>query len=54
MDCYNLDLDSLTEIAERIAPTPEQFHQDPALRTPTDAKRTARWWIDEYGCELQY
>ena len=54
VDCYNLDLDSLTEIAERIAPTPEQFHQDPALRTPTDAKRTARWWIDEYGCELQY
>ncbi|MCY4423651.1 MAG: hypothetical protein OXC06_11335, partial [Acidimicrobiaceae bacterium] len=54
VECYNLDLPSLTEIAARVGPTPEQLHQDPGLRTPPDAKRTARWWIDEYGCQLQY
>ena len=54
MECYNLDLPALTEIADRIGPTPQQLHQDPELRTPPNAKRTARWWIDEYGCELQY
>ena len=54
VDCYNLDLAGLTEIANRVGPTPEQLNQNPDLRTPDNAQRTARWWIDEYGCELQY
>ena len=51
VDCYGLDLDSLTEIADRVGPTPSQLNQDPDLRTPADAIRTARWWFDDYGIE---
>ena len=54
VECYGLDLDALTDIAARIGPTPAQLHQDPELRTPPDAARTARWWMDEYNCELRY
>lgn len=54
VECYGLDLDALTDIAARIGPTPAQLHQDPELRTPADATRTARWWMDEYNCELRY
>ena len=49
VECYDLDLSALQEIAGRVGPTPEQLHQDPALRTPEDAIRTARWWFDDYG-----
>lgn len=54
VECYGLDLEALTDIAARIGPTPTQLHQDPELRTPPDAARTARWWMDEYNCELRY
>ena len=55
VECYHLDLPSLTEIAARIAPTPGAAAPGPQpCAPPPDAKRTARWWIDEYGCELQY
>lgn len=54
VECYGLDLAALTDIAARIGPTPAQLHQDPELRTPPDAARTARWWMDEYNCELRY
>jgi len=47
--CYDLDLDALTAIAAGIGPTPTKLHQDPELRTPPDAIRTARWWFDDYG-----
>ncbi len=53
VDCYDLDLTGLQEVADRVGPTPESLHQDPTLRTPPDAKRTARWWFDEYGIEWQ-
>ena len=36
VECYHLDFDSLTEIAARIGPTPQQLHQDPGLRTPPE------------------
>lgn len=51
VDCYGLDLAGLQAVADRIGPSPADLHQDPDLRTPTDAKRTARWWFDEYGIE---
>ena len=54
IDCYGLDFDGLTAIAADIGPTPESLGQDPDLRTPPDATRTARWWLDEYDCSLQY
>ena len=54
VDCYGLDLDGLTGVAARVGPTPEQLGQDPDLRTPADATRAARWWLDEYDCELRY
>ena len=49
IECYDLDVAGLTEIAGRIGPTPRQLHQDPALRTPPGAIREARWWFDDYG-----
>ena len=49
--CYNLDLEALTETAARVGPRPSQLNQDPGLRTPPDARRTARWWFEEYGVE---
>ena len=54
VDCYGLDLDGLTGVAARVGPTPEQLGQDSDLRTPADATRAARWWLDEYDCELRY
>ena len=54
VECYGLDLEGLTEVAERVGPTPGDYNQDPALRTPKDATQAARWWLDEYGCELKY
>ena len=54
VDCYGLDLAGLTKVAERVGPTPEGLNQDPDLRTPHDATRVARWWLDEYGCEMRY
>ena len=51
IECYDLDVEGLTEIASRIGPTPEQLNQDPNLRTPDDAIRKARWWFDDYGME---
>jgi hypothetical protein len=54
IDCYGLDEASLRVVADRVGPTPEQLGQSPDLRTPADAVETARWWIDEYGCEMQY
>ncbi len=54
VECYDLDLAGLTEIAAKIGPTPESLHQDPNLRTEPEAQRKARWWLDEYGCEMQY
>jgi len=49
IECYDLDVAGLAEIAGRVGPTPEQLHQDPALRTPPGAIREARWWFDDYG-----
>ena len=49
--CYDLDLDALTGIAEQVGPRPSDLHQNPALRTPPDAIREARWWFDDYGME---
>lgn len=51
VECYNLDLPALTEIARTVGPTPEDFQQDPDRRTPDDAIRQARWWFDGYGME---
>ncbi len=51
VECYGLDLASLTDIAERVGPTPEDLNQDPDLRTAPDAIRTARWWFDAYQME---
>lgn len=49
VECYDLDLPALEEIAAGIGPTPEQLHQDASLRTAADAIREARWWFDDYG-----
>jgi predicted TIM-barrel fold metal-dependent hydrolase len=49
--CYDLDLPGLTDIAGSVGPTPSSLGQDPDLRTPDDAIRTARWWFDAYGME---
>ena len=49
IECYDLDVAGLTEIAAKVGPTPEQLNQDPDLRTPPDAIREARWWFDDYG-----
>ena len=54
IDCYGLDEAGLRVVADRVGPTPEQLGQSPDLRTPADAVETARWWINEYGCEMQY
>ena len=54
IDCYGLDEAGLRQVADRVGPTPEQLGQDPGLRTAEGATRTARWWLDEYGCEMQY
>lgn len=49
--CYDLDLDRLATIAERIGPRPSDLGQDPELRTPPGAIREARWWFDDYGMQ---
>ena len=54
VECYGLDFEGLNAVASRVGPTPKQLNQDPALRTSDNALREARWWLDEYGCELQY
>jgi predicted TIM-barrel fold metal-dependent hydrolase len=54
IDCYGLDEAGLRVVADRIGPTPETLGQSPDLRTPADAVEKARWWIGEYGCEMQY
>ena len=54
IDCYGLDESGLRAVADRIGPTPEDLGQDLDQRTPPDASRHARWWLDEYGCEMQY
>ena len=54
VDCYGLDEVGLQAVADRIGPTPADMGQSPDLRTAPDATRTARWWLDEYGCEMQY
>ena len=51
VECYDLDLAGLTEVANRVGPTPEQLHQDPNLRTAPDAIDNARWWFEAYGME---
>ena len=38
--CYGFDLDALAPIARRIGPTPEDFGQDPTIRTdPEEVRR---------------
>ena len=54
VECYGLDFEGLNAVANRVGPTPEELNQDPKLRTSENALREARWWLDEYGCELQY
>ncbi|MBK6668313.1 MAG: amidohydrolase [Actinobacteria bacterium] len=49
VECYRLDRTALQGVAERIGPRPSDLGQDPDLRTPHDAVRTARWWFDDYG-----
>jgi predicted TIM-barrel fold metal-dependent hydrolase len=49
IECYRLDAQALAAVAKRVGPTPTDLHQDPSLRTPDDAIRTARWWFDDYG-----
>ena len=51
IECYDLDVEGLTTVANRVGPTPEKLNQDPSLRTGPTAKRDARWWFDEYGIE---
>ena len=51
IECYNLDTEGLTEVANRIGPTPEKLNQNPDLRTSPTAKRDGRWWFDDYGIE---
>ena len=53
-DCYGLDEAGLQAVADQIGPTPEDLGQSLDARTPPDAMRTARWWLDEYGCKMQY
>jgi len=50
--CYDLDVEGLRTIADRIGPTPTDLNQDPTLRTPDNAVKDAQWWIDEYNCEF--
>jgi predicted TIM-barrel fold metal-dependent hydrolase len=52
--CYGFDLDALAPIAQRIGPTPEDFGQDPTLRTDPEDVRRARWWKKEYGLTSPY
>ncbi len=47
--CYGFDLDALAPIAQRIGTTPEDFGQDPTVRTDPEEVRKARWWKAEYG-----
>ena len=54
VECYGLDFEGLNAVANRVGPTPKQLNQDLDLRTSENALREARWWLDEYGCELQY
>ena len=54
VECYGLDFEGLNAVANRVGPTPAKLNQDPELRTSKNALREARWWLDEYGCELQY
>ena len=54
VECYGLDFEGLNAVANRVGPTPAKLNQDPELRTSENALREARWWLDEYGCELQY
>ena len=54
VECYGLDFQGLNAVASRVGPTPKQLNQDLDLRTSENALREARWWLDEYGCELQY
>ena len=54
VECYGLDFEGLNAVASRVGPTPKQLNQDLDLRTSENALREARWWLDEYGCELQY
>ena len=54
VECYGLDFEGLNAVANRVGPTPEELNQDPKLRTSENALREARWWLDEYGFELQY
>ena len=54
VECYGLDFEGLNAVANRVGPTPEELNQDPKLKTSENALREARWWLDEYGCELQY
>ncbi len=49
--CYDLDVDALVAIAERVGPRPSDLHQDAELRTAPGAIRAARWWFDDYGME---
>ena len=54
VECYGLDFQGLNAVASRVGPTPKQLNQDLDIRTSENALREARWWLDEYGCELQY
>ena len=54
IDCYGLDESGLRAVAARVGPTPEDLGQGLDQRTPPDASRRARWWLDEYGCEMPY
>ena len=51
IECYDLDHAALGALAADVGPRTSDLHQDPDLRTPADAIRTARWWFDEYGIE---
>lgn len=51
MECYDLDVAGLTALAGTIGPRPSELNQDPSLRTPDDAIRSARWWFDDYKME---
>jgi predicted TIM-barrel fold metal-dependent hydrolase len=51
IECYDLDVKGLTEIAGKVGPTPEKLNQDPNLRTPDNAIREARWWFDDYNMD---
>jgi hypothetical protein len=51
IECYGLDVDALTGVAERVGPRPSDLNQSPDLRTPPDAIRKERWWFDAYNME---